>query len=278
MKELYIRFPQGKAKALTLSYDDGVEQDIILLQIMQKYGLKGTFNLNSGLYAKEGEKFEKGMIHRRLSKSKAIEIFRNSGQEIAIHGLNHPYYTQIPMDAATYEIVKDRENLESQFDSIIRGSAYPFGNTNTLVKEALRKAGIVYSRTVESTHKFDLPEDWLMMPATCHHKDPLLMELGGRFVEWDKNMNAQFFCLWGHSFEFEADNNWNVIESFAEYIGGRHDIWYATTIEICDYANAFKNLRFSYDRKIVENPTSTVIWFYQNESVIKINPGERLIL
>lgn len=54
MANLFMRFPQGRAKALTLSYDDGVEQDIRLIEIMGKHGLKGTFNLNSGLYAEEG--------------------------------------------------------------------------------------------------------------------------------------------------------------------------------------------------------------------------------
>ena len=49
-----MRFPGGLAKALTFSYDDGVEQDIRLVEILDKYGMKGTFNLNSGCYAKPG--------------------------------------------------------------------------------------------------------------------------------------------------------------------------------------------------------------------------------
>ena len=51
----YVRFPGFKQKALTLSYDDGIRQDKRLIAIMQKYGLKGTFNINSGCFA---EKFE----------------------------------------------------------------------------------------------------------------------------------------------------------------------------------------------------------------------------
>ena len=39
MASIHLRFPEGKAKALTLSYDDGVEQDVKLLKIMQQYGL-----------------------------------------------------------------------------------------------------------------------------------------------------------------------------------------------------------------------------------------------
>ena len=54
MADLWMLYPQGKLKALTLSYDDGVEQDIRLMEIMNRHGLKGTFNLNSGLFAPEG--------------------------------------------------------------------------------------------------------------------------------------------------------------------------------------------------------------------------------
>ena len=68
MANLFLRFPGGKIKTLTLSYDDGVEQDEKLVDLMVKYGLKGTFNLNSGVYAKEGTVYPAGQIHRRMPK------------------------------------------------------------------------------------------------------------------------------------------------------------------------------------------------------------------
>ena len=40
---------QGKNKAITFSYDDGVTQDRRLIEILNRYGLKATFNINSGL-------------------------------------------------------------------------------------------------------------------------------------------------------------------------------------------------------------------------------------
>ena len=36
----------GKMKAVTLSYDDGVAQDIRLIELLDRYGLRATFNLN----------------------------------------------------------------------------------------------------------------------------------------------------------------------------------------------------------------------------------------
>lgn len=278
MNELYVRFPGGKGKAVTLSYDDGVEQDERLLEIMRENGLKGTFNLNSGLYAEEGTVFEPGKVHRRLTLKKAVELFGNTENEVAVHGLYHPFYTQIPVDALTYEIVKDRENLEKQFHTLVRGSAYPFGVTNPCVEEVLKNAGIVYARTTEATHRFDLPADWLKLNPTCHHKDPQLMELAEKFIQWNKGNNSHLFYLWGHSFEFEADNNWNIIEQFASYIGKREDVWYATNIEICDYIQDFYRLRFSLERNLVENPTASVIWFFCNGEIRSVEPGQRIQL
>lgn len=51
MQQFQMLFPGGKAKALTLSYDDGVEQDLHLIELMKQHGVKGTFNLNSSLFA-----------------------------------------------------------------------------------------------------------------------------------------------------------------------------------------------------------------------------------
>ena len=96
MSNICMRFPGGKRKALTLSYDDGVEQDIRLIDIMKKHGLKGTFNINSGMYAPEGTVYPEGTIHRRMSKSMALELYQNSGMEVAVHGLKHPFLEQLP--------------------------------------------------------------------------------------------------------------------------------------------------------------------------------------
>ena len=119
MANLFMRFPEGKVKALTLSYDDGVEQDVRLIEIMKKYGLKGTFNINSGLYAPEGTVYPEGTIHRRMTKSQALALYKNSGMEIAVHGLTHPFLEQLPKEMCTYEVLKDRINLEKEYEVLL---------------------------------------------------------------------------------------------------------------------------------------------------------------
>lgn len=276
MAQVFMRFPGGKLKALTFSYDDGVEQDVRLIELFQKYGLRATFNLNSGQYAPEGTKYPEGQIHRRLSESAVSRLYGQDGIEVAVHGSTHPWLDHMPVNMCTKDLMDDREKLEKQFGTIVRGMAYPFGTYSDDVVDSMRSVGIVYSRTVHSSHSFDMPSDWMRLPATCHHNDPELMTLARRFLEESSWGRPWMFYLWGHSYEFEENNNWEVMEEFAEFMAKRDDIWYATNIEIYDYQDAFRRLLFSMDGRIVKNPTAYELWFFLNGKEYSVKPGETL--
>ena len=280
MREMSLLFPGGLSKALTLSYDDGVEQDIRLIEIMNKHGLKGTFNLSGGLFAPEGTVYPQGQIHRRMSKSTARDLYTNCGQEIALHAYTHPDLTLLSAGTAVYQIVKDREALEDMFGRIVRGMAYPYGTNSAQTADLLRHCGVAYCRTVEATCRFDLPGDWLRLPSTCHHDHPRLMELANEFLakpnfHWSR---PKLFYLWGHSYEFEANNNWHVIEDFAALVGGKSDIWYATNIQICDYVAAWKGLITSADGRRVFNPSHMPLWLWADGKIYQVESGETILL
>jgi len=264
-------------KALTLSYDDGVEQDIRLLDIMNRHGLKGTFNLNAGLYAPEGTVWPAGQIHRRLTRRAARDLYAASGQEIALHAFWHGDLPALPPAHAIWQVMRDKEALEEDFGRIVRGMAYPYGTVSGELAATLKGCGVSYSRTVHSTHQFELPGDWLMWPATCHHDDPRLMELAERFVA-GKPYRAQLFYLWGHSYEFEADDNWHVIEAFAAYMGGREEIWYATNQEIYDYVQAWRGMHASANGRLLHNPSAVTLFLSCDGKDCVLAPGEMLVL
>ena len=272
MASIFMRFPGGKGKALTLSYDDGVRQDRRLLEIMKKHGLKGTFNINSELYAPEG-----CTTGNRMSRSEALAFYRECGMEIAVHAAHHPYLEQLPENLCTYEILQDRKNLEADYGGFIRGAAYPYGTTSDSVVASLKQCGMAYARTGVSTEGFAIPTDWFRWPATCRHRNPRLMELARNFAEKEATRGPVLFYLLGHSYEFdrnEPNNNWGVIEEFAQYMGGREDIWYATNIEIYDYIAAYNRLIFSMDYKRVYNPTCTTVHFKTDKGLYTVGPGE----
>lgn len=274
-----MRFPGGKRKAVTLSYDDGVTEDIRLIEILNKYGLKCTFNINSGIMPKED--IDLSIPHRRMSMKQCVEIYKDTPHEVAVHGYQHPYWPELPVDRITFDIMEDRKNLENAFDRNIKGCAYPMGPFDDKCVEALKACGISYARTTISTESFDMPKDWLRMPTTCHHKNPRLMELCDEFINFAEEYRpCKLFYLWGHSYEFNDKDNWDVIEKFAEKMGGHDDIWYATNIEIYNYVKAYESLEFSADGRYAYNPSAIDVYLHQcaNERVVyKIPAGERAI-
>ncbi len=274
---MFLRFPGGRVKALTFSYDDGVEQDMRLVKLLDGHGMKGTFNLNSGLFSPEGTVFAPGAIHRRMTLSQVKKLFTGT-HEVAVHCLTHASLPEISPERMCYEIIKDRENLEREFGGIVRGMAYPFGAVDDTVEEAVRSCGIQYARTVESSHGFRLPQNWLRLAATCHHNDPMLMELADRFLAARNSHEAKLFYLWGHAYEFEADDNWQVIEGFMDRMAGHEEIWYATNIEICEYVQAWKQVYASVDGRRLHNPTHRAFWFEDGGQVYTLAPGETLTL
>ena len=273
---LYMRFPEGKAKALTLSYDDGIRQDLKLIEIMNKYGIKGTFNINSAFFG-HSRIGTNGEDRTRFTVEEAIKIYNNGGHEVALHSHTHPSLDKIPHDMIACEIVKDRETLEKIFGRIIKGMAYPMGTTNDNVVSVLKACGISYARTTVQTGRFDIPNDWLRLPSTCHHDNPNLMEYAKDFVENNSQLLPRLFYVWGHAYEFDVQNNWDRIENFCKYVGGKDDIWYATNIEIFNYIEAYNQLKTSVTGEIVYNPTNTTLWFFHsNRKEYSIAPGETI--
>jgi peptidoglycan/xylan/chitin deacetylase (PgdA/CDA1 family) len=269
-----MRFPGGLRKALTLSYDDGVEQDRTLMEILDAHGLKCTFNLNSGCWAPEGHVWPEGQIHRRLPKS-AVRTLYAGVHEVAVHTLTHPDLTQLPENEMVREILEDRRNLEALFGGMVRGAAYPYGTYSDAAVAALKACGIVYCRTVWSSHNFGIPQDWLRLQPTCHHDDPQLVALCDRFLNEIFYANSGLFYLWGHAYEFEAHDNWQRIRDFAAKMGGHEDIWYATNIEVYDYVTAWKQLIVSADGKRACNPTATTLYAEAaDRKIVEIAPGE----
>ena len=281
MPSVLIRFPGGLEKAVTLSYDDGVVEDIRLIEIMKKNGLRGTFNLNAGLYIAEDFVYppETRSWGRRLTRAQAIKLYRQDGIEPALHGYTHPRLESLPSAQMTNEVLSDRKEAEAMFEAPVRGMAYPYGTYNDTVLRVLADCGVTYCRTVAATNSFALPKNWLEWNPTCHHNSPELENLTEKFLNEKPRgdyHDGWVFYLWGHSYEFGKDDNWARIENFAEKVGNRDDIWYATNMEIYEYIEAFRRLVFTLDQKTVYNPSSIPVWFRQKNVNYCVNPGEML--
>lgn len=279
MKYNFLRFPGGKAKAVTMSYDDGVKDDIRFLETINKYKMKCTFNLVGN-----NVKNEIG-----LSKEFIKENMLGKGHEVANHGFNHRALDSVRTIEGVQEVLNSRLTLEQELGIIIRGMAFPDRTVNRFqkplvyekVKNYLKELDIVYARCAGGDNdKFELPEDWYNWTATAHHNNPQIMEYIDKFINLNlsdlyiASRSPKLFYVWGHSFEFDRKNNWELLDDICKKLSGREDIWYATNIEIYEYVQAYDSLVYSADGTLVYNPTLIDVWFDIDGSVHCVKSGE----
>ena len=260
MRYCFLRFPEGKPKAVTFSYDDGCRQDLHLAEIANRYGIKCTFNINSSFL---GKKPGKGP----LTAEEIAQYLLPAGHEIAVHGAEHRAPGSVRPIEGIQDVLNCRIALEKIFGHIIRGMAYPDtgighlenGNTYENIRRYLMDLDIAYARTLgRDNDRFELPPDWYQWRPTAHHNNPRVTEYVDKFVALDLSKehiattSPKLFYLWGHSYEFDNDNNWDHLEA----------IW----------------LVFSADSTLVYNPTLYVLWLEIDGTLCSIQPGETLHL
>ncbi len=255
----YDLFPGGVRHCLTMSYDDGVEFDVRLADIFRENGIRGTFHLNSSRFDKPGA----------VTTAAIPEIY--AGHEVSCHMVTHPFPVDIPDISVVEEIVEDRKAIEAACGYVVRGMSYPFGNYDARVIALGRAAGMEYSRTTLATNGFGLPQDFMAWHPTCHHRADISDKLDA-FYAPERHERLKLFYVWGHSYEFNTNNNWELIEEFSKKAAHREDTWYATNIEIVDYVNALRALRVSADRTMVYNPSGVEVWFTINGGAVSVKP------
>ncbi len=267
-------YPEGKEKAFTLSYDDGVYQDRKLVEIFNRYGVRATFNLNSGIQNEKGTWYAGETRISRMRREEIGSLY--DGHEIAVHTLTHPHLESLAPEQIEKEVSGDKKALEAFAHYEIKGMAYPFGTFNDQVTRILEKCGIVYARTVEEHHDFRVCEDYLRLSSTCHHDYEGLFELADAFLTTDKEL--ALFYVWGHSYEFDLHNNWNRIEKLCEQVSRKEDVWYATNIDALTYARASKKLVIT--ETSVSNPTDMPLWVKRDKDgkVFKVPQGKTVFI
>ena len=285
MRYRFLRFPGGLYKAVTLSYDDGCKDDIRFSETICAHGLKCTFNINSGFTAeKEGD--------WHLTREQIKKYLIDTGNEIAVHGKNHRALGKVAPVDGIRDVLECRTELENDFGMIIRGMAYPDsgitrfenGADYTDIKHYLKDLGIVYSRTLGGDNdSFALPTDWHAWMPTAHHTNPELFGYIDKFLNepmppYNASQTPRLFYLWGHSFEFENNKNWDLLDRICKELSGKPDIWYATNIEIYDYVSAYDSLIFSADGSRVYNPSLITVWFSADDKLYSVKSGETLII
>lgn len=224
----------GKKKAITFSFDDGVTQDVRLVELFNKYGLKCTFNINSGYLGVPNLNFrcnDRIVTHSKIPASKVKELY--AGHEIAVHTLTHPTLTFLEEETIVRQVEEDRKALEGLCGYPVIGMAYPNGPNDDRVAGIIAKnTPIKYSRTVTPTYSFELQKgNLLRFNPTIHFIDGRLDEIVDKFLALEAD-EPQLLYIWGHSYELDAELiTWEKFEEVCKKLSGKEDIFYCTNKE-----------------------------------------------
>lgn len=193
-------------------WDDGVETDIRLVEILQKYGVKATFNINSGLHYQKYRRVyswqfadHPDFVNRLLSIEEMKTLYR--GFKIGAHGVFHLSYVPEKFDEFITDIAEDKDNLENIFQCSVPGMAYPCGLWDEKVADKLREKGFLYGRTVVRTDDVGAYKHPLALGTSCHFLEDNFF---AKFAA--AKANNGIFYFWGHSCEMQ-----NVPEKWAEF-------------------------------------------------------------
>lgn len=243
-------------KYFTLSFDDGLEQDKKIIQILKEHGMHGcTFNLNAGLMGKKqvmGRISEYGFMEKedlsllekktrfvhyvpdyRIPADEIAQVYE--GFEVASHAYLHQNLKKLSEAELDECIQKDTEALKKLTGKEIVGFAYPFGAVSDKAVAVLKKHGIRYARTTMSSKGFELPQDPYRLAATCWIGQKETFEFVQRFIESKPTEKDQMLYIWGHGYEFDFGtdrNNWDNLKRLCDMIAGADDILNCTNGEI----------------------------------------------
>lgn len=240
-------------KYFVWNFDDGLEQDKKIIEILKEFDMGATFNLNSGMY---GDKTYEGRIgnlgitempaekyeaqkrhllpyvpHFRIPEDEVREVYK--GFEIASHTLTHKNLKTCDEVELRREILYDVRRLTEKFEQEIVGFAYPYGAVSDACIPLLKKAGIQYARTVETAKDFHFPEDPLRMPLTGWIAQKNILQRLDEFCNAEDEEDL-FFLMFAHGYEFDfgtRECNWETLTQICGTVKCHSDIICCSTGE-----------------------------------------------
>lgn len=281
-------YPNYSQKAITFSYDDLVAYDVELIEIFDKYGLKGTFNIVTNRVTKSLEEYDADFVNE------INERYKN--HEVANHSDSHPRmyvndsseveggYTPLTYEECKAEFLTAQEKIKLITGAYGRGGAWPYSPTtkrdfHSDLIDYLQEIGFEYMRPTGTKKDFDFPEDWMNWKPNCHH------EKMDEFIEEFKNLDTEnslkVFYVWGHAYELpetylpeEVDRvRFDDMDAMCAEFADRDAYWAATNIEVCEYAKAMELVEVDYDKCTVSNPSDIDLHFIVNEKKVMIPAG-----
>ena len=264
-----LLYPQGKRKAFNITYDDGILQDIRFVELLNKYGIKGTFNLNSKLMEEEFEWIHPcGMTIKRLSPKAAVELYKD--HEIASHTLTHPDFANLTEEQIMYELAEDKKKLEEWFGCEVKGFGVPFDYFDEVAADCVKRCGFKYARNSEESYSYSPWEDYFQWRAGTYHVMPGFTDFVEGFFHTDEELAL---CqIVGHSYDLDTENMWEQMEDILRRVAADEQILTMTHGKIVEYLQAMQSADMTEEG--IVNSSGQELWFEIDGEVISVKAGE----
>lgn len=206
-----------------LSFDDGTVYDKRFVELLNRYHIPCTFNLNSGLEDFVWEFEGRPVVRQHLADT--VEQYR--GHEIASHSLTHPRLDSLYPPRLRREVEEDCAALKKIFGVQELGFGVPFTACGEREIQIIRRF-VRYIRLSEYASSFAMPADPYHIPIHVLYNDPEVREKITAFSE--SNLKDALFVMAGHSYELEFLNHWEYMETLLQFIK-QFDFEVLTTME-----------------------------------------------
>ena len=217
-------------KYLTFSFDDCEIYDRQVCELLRKYGMRATFFLISEPLGTRCDfhRYGEDTVVERVSANEIQTTY--AGMEVATHTQNH----KCPVDDLENTVIQSAAYLSLLCGYEVKGLAYPGGVYTPAHVRELKRLGIKYARTVDCTHSFEVPDEWLAWNPTCKYDDEAVMRLADEFLAYQGN-EPKIFHIYGHSYEMTRKDkgcSFADFEQLLKKLSNRDDIRYVTNMEI----------------------------------------------
>jgi len=213
---------------VTQSWDDGVVDDVRLIELLRKHGAKATFNLFPGAHRVQRHstwRFKGTKDVYNLARNELVELYR--GFEVASHSVTHPHLEKLSPDTVAWELAESRKQLEDIFQHPILGHAYPFGTFNSAVKDEVRRQGYRYARTGNAGPHIFPPADPMEFGYTVWFSSEDFWKALAKV----KQAGGVFHFI-GHSYEFLTEEMWTEFETRLARLSADPEVRWVTNLEL----------------------------------------------
>ncbi|HEY2272751.1 MAG TPA: polysaccharide deacetylase family protein [Jatrophihabitantaceae bacterium] len=238
---------RGSTAVVTTSWDDGHVYDYALANLLDQYGLPGTFYISP----RDCELPSRARLTPRDISALGDRF------EIGGHTMTHVRLPTLSDAAAAREIADGKTYLEDVAGKAVTSFCYPGGAYDRRHVSMVADAGFAVARTVER-HRIDWPGNPLEMPTSFntyrHLSDPRAAydwavrsprRAARLFLNWEEWAIEMFervltfggvFHLWGHSWEIAANNDWSRLERVFAHISRRDGVTYVPNGSVLEHA------------------------------------------